>query len=172
MTDTQKEPLPDGPAYNALRHGHCSNLQYSPTYHSWQAMLSRCRYADRDIERKYAKRGISVCDRWRVFENFLEDMGERPNGKTLDRVDVNADYGPDNCRWATPTEQARNRRNTKLNYDDAFTIACRMLVGEKAKAIAMEYGISESLPREIHKGRTWKDARSAALDATLNKRGE
>ena len=83
----------------------------SPTYRSWQDMRKRCendrakRYAD------YGGRGISVCARWARFENFLADMGERPKGKTLDRIDVNGDYEPDNCRWADSKTQARNKRN-------------------------------------------------------------
>lgn len=145
-----------------LLHGHTINNGYSATYYSWQAMLGRCRYFKRDKERKYINRGISVCKRWSKFENFLADMGERPRGKSIERIDNNKGYSALNCRWATPTEQARNRRNKKLVYADALNIAKRMLSGECAKKIAAEYGISESLPREIHKGRTWRDAYAAA----------
>ncbi len=144
-----------------LKHGHLWNGEYSPTYHSWQAMLGRCRYIKRDKEDKYINRGIRVCDEWLNFENFLLDMGVRPEGTTIERKDNNKGYFKDNCCWATPTEQARNRRNTKLDYNKALEIARRMLAGEKASAIAKEYNISESLPREIHKGRTWRDAYDA-----------
>lgn len=153
-------------ADNALRHGHARHgkdgNKSSPTYQSWQSMLARCRYEHRDIEKKYVRRGITVCDKWQVFENFLADMGERPKGTTLERKDNDLGYYPNNCRWATPIEQARNRRNTKLAYDDALDIAKRMLAGERAFDLAKEYKISESLPREIHKGRTWRDAHVAA----------
>ena len=84
-----------------------------PTYRTWLSMRERCRsrYPDKA---NYWARGISVCERWNSFEAFLEDMGERPLGATLDRVDVNGNYEPGNCRWATAKEQQRNRRNT--NY--------------------------------------------------------
>ena len=140
------------------RHGHTRNRTYSATYHSWQAMLARVRYMRRDKEKKHCGRGITVCDRWLTFDNFLSDMGERPEGCTLDRIDNDGHYEPGNCRWSSPTEQARNRRNARLIFSQAVEVARRRLAGEPCNVLAAEFGISESLPREIVKGRTWKDA--------------
>lgn len=149
---------PKGPT----THGHTIGGKYSPTYHSWQAMLNRCRHKHRDTKSKYVNRGVAVCDRWEKFENFLTDMGVRPEGTTLERVDNSKGYEPSNCIWDTPVNQARNRRNKRLSYADAFEIWCDVYSGKTAKSIAEKYGCSESLPREIFKGRTWKDAGLAA----------
>jgi hypothetical protein len=86
----------------------------TPEFRSWKSMLSRCSTtATNKGTKHYAARGIKVCDRWMdCFENFLEDMGPKPTPRhSLDRIDVNGNYEPSNCRWATWTEQARNKRN-------------------------------------------------------------
>lgn len=92
-----------------LIHGHATKGQ-SRTYYSWDCMVMRCTNPNNNRYYLYGARGITVCDGWRIFENFLADMGKRPAGKTLDRVDPNGNYEPGNCRWATPRQQIANRR--------------------------------------------------------------
>ena len=85
----------------------------TPTYRSWYAMKRRCTNQKYRDFRLYGGRGIKVCDRWKSFENFFADMGVRPEGKTLDRIDNDGNYESGNCRWATPKEQQANRRENK-----------------------------------------------------------
>lgn len=86
--------------------------QPTRTYKSWNGMLNRCRNVnDLPHKRMYIDKSIKVCERWRKFENFFKDMGERPKGKTLDRINGKGNYEPSNCRWATIKEQADNRGN-------------------------------------------------------------
>lgn len=87
----------------------------TPEYQAWTAMKVRCYAPSNPNYYKYGARGIKVCDRWRSsFSNFLEDMGKKPTPKhTLDRLDNDADYTPENCHWATPYQQTHNRRSTR-----------------------------------------------------------
>lgn len=85
-------------------------LKYRSTLISWQSMHIRCKYKSQSGYKHYGGRGIMVCTRWRSFARFIEDMGPRPEGLTLDRINVNGNYEPSNCRWATPLEQTHNRR--------------------------------------------------------------
>lgn len=90
-----------------LSHGKCK----SPTYRSWASIKSRCYNPNQQCYEKYGAIGIRMCDRWlESFENFLEDMGERPEGMTLDRENPFGDYEPWNCRWATAETQSLNKR--------------------------------------------------------------
>lgn len=84
------------------------------TYHVWSSMIARCRNPKCPAYPNYGGRGIGVCEAWTSFSGFLADMGERPEGLSLDRVDNDQGYSPENCRWATRTEQARNKRSTRL----------------------------------------------------------
>lgn len=96
------------------KHGHAVRGRSSRTHGSWTGMLSRCRDKNKACWKDYGGRGITVCDRWYEFANFLADMGECPPGLSLDRFpDRDGNYEPGNCRWATKKEQANNRRPAK-----------------------------------------------------------
>lgn len=91
-------------------HGHATRKMRTPTYHSWNAMMQRCNNPHHKSWFDYGFRGIKVAKRWHKFENFLTDMGERPDGTTLERINNNRGYNKVNCKWATIAEQNKNRR--------------------------------------------------------------
>jgi hypothetical protein len=86
----------------------------SPVYSVWSTMIQRCTNPKDSHFPRYGGRGITVCDRWRKFENFLADMGEPIGDISIERIDNHAGYSPDNCRWATRIEQGSNRRDNRL----------------------------------------------------------
>jgi hypothetical protein len=106
----------NGTKHRNYAHGHtarCGRYR-SPTYRSWASMRQRTTNENCDAWLNYGGRGIQCCPEWGRFGNFIADMGERPEGKTLDRIDVDGDYESANCRWATPSEQARNQRPERI----------------------------------------------------------
>lgn len=114
------------------------------TFKSWDSMKQRCTNPKSPDYHKYGGRGIKICDRWlHNFDNFIEDMGERPKGRTLDRIDNNKNYEKSNCRWATSDEQLSNRRNTiKIEY-----YGCLLTIKELSEVT----GIEEKLIRDRHR---------------------
>lgn len=137
-----------------LTHGATVGGQVTPTWESWRAMNERCRNPRHRCYENYGARGISVCDRWRdSYENFLADMGERPSrSHSIDRYpDMNGNYEPGNCRWATSREQNRNRRSSRRLTIDGKT----MCVVEWAEAVGVN---SSTLRDRIHNGWPERDA--------------
>jgi hypothetical protein len=118
------------------KHGRCRQL----AYRSWEAMKRRC-LNESDIQyHLYGGRGITVCQRWLSFENFYADMGDREKNYTLERIDVNGNYEPSNCKWATNAEQALNKRNTlKIEYGG---------IVKPLQLWAKEYGIKPNVLRQ------------------------
>ncbi len=140
----------------SFKHGHAVGHKHSPTFTSWAAMLNRCGNLMDTRYHRYGGRGITVCSRWRdSFPLFLEDMGERPPGLTLDRIDNNGDYTPQNCRWATNDEQMNNTSQS-----------CRILFNGRMQTVT-QWGKELGIPREtlfsrLKKGRSLEEVFSQA----------
>lgn len=129
------------------KHGHGHD---TPTYKSYWSMRQRCMNVNNSNYKNYGGRGIKICERWMKFENFLEDMGQRPKEKTIDRINNNGDYAPENCKWSTVKEQRNNSRQNKLKKGDKEEI--RKLCecdGMNKKYIAEMFNISVSYAYNI-----------------------
>lgn len=96
---------------------HLEKVNYQmPGFHSWRGMVERCTNPNHDKYKNYGGRGIRVCDRWRIFKNFYIDMGEKPSPKhSIDRIDTDGDYCPENCKWSDQVEQCRNKKSYGKN---------------------------------------------------------
>lgn len=165
----------------AKTHGHTVYGKNTPTYNTWTCMRSRCNYP-KDVNWKYyGGKGIVICERWDSFSNFLSDMGLRPEGKTLDRIDVNGNYEPGNCRWATPCEQVLNRRlrkpivpdikkrkkgnwskgeghwGAKLSIEKVASIRSEYIPGKITQlSLAIKYGVTENTINRVIRKENWK----------------
>jgi hypothetical protein len=113
-------------AERCVTHG----MSGTPTYETWASMISRCTNQNSNRYHTHGGRGIKVCSRWLSFENFFADMGTKPENLSLDRIDNNGDYEPSNCRWATSSEQAVNRRSTRM-FDYGGESLCLKSLAQK-----------------------------------------
>lgn len=153
-------------------------MRETPTYSSWVSMKSRCLNRNDSSFNRYGGRGITVCDRWLDFRAFFEDMGPRPHGMSLDRIDGTRGYSPDNCRWATQAEQNANRRmprgdqngsrlhperlargcqngNAKLTAEQVAKIRILGARDVPQQVIAHQFGVSQPTIGAILRGKTW-----------------
>ena len=143
-----------------------------PLHRTYEGMTERCYYEKSARYHRYGGRGITVCERWKRksdkkatgFWNFVEDMGKKPDGCTLNRIDNNGPYSPENCEWATHETQASNRDQAKgsrvgssiLTETQVIEIKNRLALGQGCSLIGRAYGVSPMTVGDIKHRRTWK----------------
>ena len=138
-------------ATERTKHGHSKAGKRTRAYAIWAAMKSRCMNPKTEAYKKYGARGISVCDRWLTFENFLADMGEPPAGASIDRKNGSGNYEPGNCRWASAKEQARNISTNRIGYVSGRA----MCVAEASERFGVKY---RTIMSRMNRGLTMEQA--------------
>lgn len=141
--------------------GACKDGKRTPTYRSWVSLKTRCFNPKEPGYERYGGRGITVTKRWlgkRGFEHFLSDMGERPPGTSIDRINGNGNYNKRNCRWATRAEQSANTSTAKLTFAKVIDIRRRLQTSESIKAIAARFKVSPNRIYLIRSNGAWKQA--------------
>lgn len=141
-----------------LRHGMRSSREYS----RWNMMLDRCFNPKNKRWDRYGGRGITVCERWRGFVNFYQDMGDVPAGHSLDRINVDGNYEPGNCRWATAAQQGQNTSRTKLSQEKADLIRKLRADGLTFAKLSEMFNVSEGSIGFILANKQWVNADSKA----------
>lgn len=144
-----------------IKHGHTVNYHRSRLYITWTSMNHRCNNSAGKDFHHYGGRGITICDRWREFETFVQDIvsliGNHPGkGWTFDRIRNNEGYKPDNVQWATQKTQCRNQRRVKLTVEKAAAIRTEYDTGNVSYSdLAWSYGVSKPTIAKVITGRTW-----------------
>lgn len=129
---------------------------------TWHGMLDRCHNPDAPNFKDYGARGISVCGRWRdSFEAFYEDMGPKPAGHSIERVNFQGNYEPGNCRWATILDQNRNKRDVVLTASIVADAKKRHAAGESVARLAREAGVKYHTMYQAIRGKSWKEIEAA-----------
>lgn len=127
----------------SARHGHWVGDKPSRMYKTWVGMKQRCLNINYPQYHYYGGRGITVCERWMDFNTFLADMGDRPEGKSLDRKDNSKGYYLENCHWVDNIEQQRNRRNVKMTTEAIQQVKLQYATGKiTQRELAFQYGCS------------------------------
>jgi hypothetical protein len=129
---------------------------YCKIYRIHRAMINRCHNPKNNEYKNYGGRGIIVCNRWKnSFLNFLHDMGDKPDGLCIERINNDGNYEPCNCKWASMTEQAHNRRGIKLSVVKVIEIRKLHLSGITSKQLAKNYGVDVSNIRYVLNRKSW-----------------
>ena len=131
------------------------NKSKHPLYTTWTEMKRRCLSPNASHYHLYGGRGITVCAEWLDFETFVSDVGDRPEGHTLDRIDGNGNYCPENCKWSTQTEQLLNRRPWKLDATDVRIIKGLLASKVKQTLIALMFDVKGASISAIKHGKYW-----------------
>jgi hypothetical protein len=139
------------------KHGHSTGGRVSTEYASFCSMHARCSTPNNRAWRDYGGRGIVVCARWESFENFLADMGPKPSAEhSIDRIDNDGPYSPENCRWATWHQQQQNRRNMRMTPVGVLLLRYMARRGTRTVDLAHAFGVSETTATQIARGQRWK----------------
>jgi hypothetical protein len=144
-------------AAKTTTHGYARVGKKMPEYEVWSAMRGRCMRKSHKEYAYYGGRGIGVDPRWDDFPTFLEDMGPRPDGHSLDRIDNDKGYGPDNCRWATRAEQNQNTRATRLTPVSVMCMRVLRARGADVSVLASAFGVTKAAAYDAIRRRTWKN---------------